>query len=54
MDLHHLKTESALMMNLHKEKTGKIFFYQSEFLLRVKQMLTKMYQQLNQIVNFFC
>ena len=28
-------------MNLHKEKTGKIFFYQSEFLLRVKQMLTE-------------
>lgn len=41
LDLHHLKTESALMMNLHKDKTGKIFFYQSEFFLRVKQMLTK-------------
>lgn len=33
IDLHHLKTESALMMNLHKEKIGKIFFYQTEFLL---------------------
>lgn len=41
MDLHNLKTESELMMNLHKEKTGKISFYQSEFCLRLKQMLTK-------------
>lgn len=41
MDLHHLKTESELMMNLHKEKTGKIFFYLSEFRVGLKLMLTK-------------
>jgi len=41
MDLQHLKTESELMLNLHKEKTGNIFFHQSEFRLSLNQMLTK-------------